>query len=128
MAVLRNGMSYPQDLNPGVGMDDQYTFASNFADFGSSDMSGMIANPIDTTSVPAPKVSTLWYLFAVILLIVAFKFAVEHEHSGMQLSFVGIGVWNFVAVGILSFLFIVLLKVVFNKYHVDGLTELINVV
>jgi hypothetical protein len=78
------------------------------------------------TSTAAPKVSTLWYLFGVILVIVAFKWAVEHEKSGMEFSFVGISVYNWIAVGSLSFLFLVAIKVIFNKYQVPGLTDLIN--
>lgn len=36
------------------------------------------------------------------------------------------GVRNFIVIGIMAVLFILLIKVIFNKYYVKGLSETVN--
>lgn len=134
MPVTQAGVNIPFYMGVGVGPDTSYTESSAFGNIGvggamagASPAAAASGGP-STTASTAPKVSTLWYLLAAFVLIIAFKFAVEHEKSGMSFSFMGIGVYNFIAVGIMAFLFLVSFKVIFNKYYVPGLTELVNVV
>jgi len=41
---------------------------------------------------------------------------------------VKVGIRNFIVIGIMAMLFILLMKVVFNKYPVQGLTQMVNAV
>lgn len=43
-------------------------------------------------------------------------------------SFLGMGLRKFVGLGIAIILFIVIVKVAFNKYPIPGVTDIVNVV
>lgn len=127
MAVLQGGQSVPLMLAPGVGTLNNTVRSSNYAQFGTG--GGISASPANPGAVAtvAPKVSTIWYFFAVILLLIGLKFAVEHERTKMDFSFAGIGVYNFIVITIMALLGIITFKVILNKWQVPGLTDLINV-
>jgi len=82
---------------------------------------------VTTDSPNRPAVNWLWTLLAVFVFMVLLKIAVEHEKSGMQMSFVGVGVWNFVAVGTMAMFFHVVMKAIFNKWYIKGITDFVNV-
>jgi len=129
MPSTQSGNVYPFNGMAGTGSDVQAALSSSFLEYGAE---GTIIpeagtpTTTDTATNTPPKISTLWYLGSIVLLIVILKFAMEHEKSGMEPSFVGIGVYNFIAVGLMALLFIVLAKVIVNKWQVPGLTHVIN--
>lgn len=126
MANLTNGTQVPLQLTAGIGKLQSLSQAGNYLSWG--DGSVVEASPTNAAIPTAPKTSSLLYLFGAVLIIVLFKFAVEHEKSGMQFGFLGISVYNMLAVGSLAFLFLIILKVTVNKWPIPGLTDLVNVV
>lgn len=74
------------------------------------------------------QINPLWYLLAIVILLGVLKFAMEHEKSGLDPKIVGIGVANFVVIGVMATLWIAVEKIIVNKWHVNGLTDLINLV
>jgi hypothetical protein len=95
--------------------------------FMSIPSNGVSADDVDGLDV-VPQVNYLWYILAIFLLLVALKYASQHERSGMQPAIAGIGVYNYIVIGIMSMLFIITAKVILNKYQVKGLTTLVNMV
>lgn len=78
------------------------------------------------STTPAPTVNYLWYLLAIFIILVVLKIAVEHEKSGMDVAFVGVSVYNWVAIGLMAALFLVVIKTILNKYPVNGFTQIFN--
>ena len=128
MPAAQSGYVSPFNGMAGIGTDTEATLSSSFLEYDSGGALIPEAGTPTTTDVVAtqPKVSTLWYLASIVLLIVILKFAMEHEKSGMEPSFVGIGVYNFIAVGLMALLFIILAKLITNKWQVPGLTHIVN--
>ncbi len=125
MPQTQSGVNIPFDMGPGVGDDDMLTLSNSYADFSDNMVN---ANPLSVGQPMAtPKVSAVWYLFGLILILIAFKFAVEHEGS-TEMSFMGISVYNFLAVTLMVIPGIALFKIAVNKYYVPGLTDLVNTV
>ena len=119
------GAIVPFDMLPGIGVAQGMASPSLFADYnGIQAEAAPATNP--TASAPA-KVSTVWYLFAVILIAVLLKFVVEHEKSGMEVGYVHIGFYDWIAVGLMTLIFLIVVKTLLNKYPVPGLTDLVNV-
>jgi hypothetical protein len=77
-------------------------------------------------STTAPTPNYLWYLLAIFVILVILKIAVEHEKSGMDVAFVGVSVYNWVAIGLMAALFLVVIKTILNKYPVSGFTQIFN--
>ena len=135
MPVSQDGSIYPLDAMGGIGQD---IFMMMPADYGVAN--GDSIEPAQLTTqqtagsgqaAASPKTSYLWYIAAVVVLLVIIKFASEHEKSGMDPSFVGIGVYNFIAVTFMAILGIWIVKIIANKYGptagpASGLTDLIN--
>lgn len=127
--ITRAGALVPVNLNQGGGQTVATTLSSYLRGGGSDDAATPIVGvptAIDPTLQPAPKTSILWDLAAIVLVIIALKFAVDHEKSGIEPAFVGIGVYNWVAVGLMAMVFLVVAKTLANKYPVPGLSHIIN--
>lgn len=119
MPVTSGGVKYAFDASPGVGYDDAIIQSSGNPSVVSA--AGDVAGAAST-----PKVSTLWYFFGIIALIIALKFSMEHEKSGMDPQLIGIGVFNLLSVTFMALIGFILLKTILNKYNVPGLTDLVN--
>lgn len=126
MPVAQNGTLYPF-TSIGMGPSIAATTVQEYGSYDAGDITPDAGDPT-TVSPVAPKQSTLWYVGAIVVLIVALKFAMEHEKSGIQPSFVGIGAFNFAAIGLMAVLFIVVIKTIVNKYQIPGLTDVVNAV
>lgn len=121
MPVLGNGQTYAFNSGGGgMGVQDRLTQGAN-----------ALNNPVDAVgtnaSVPVPehRINYMWYLLGVFILLVVIKILSEHEKSKLNPSIMGIGVFNFVVIGIMAMLFMVVAKIIFNKYYVKGITELV---
>jgi hypothetical protein len=81
-----------------------------------------------TTGSPTSKNNpqTVYYLIAVLLILVALRYLTEHEKSRMDVHLVGIGVYNWLIVGLLAVTFEAASKAILNRYYVKGVTELFN--
>jgi uncharacterized oligopeptide transporter (OPT) family protein len=137
MPVSQGGYVYPLDAQGGIGDDVMASMAASYGvptgddiepTQGVTDQATFGAN---TASVPTPKASYMWYIAAVVVVLLIIKFASEHEKSGIDPQFVGIGVYNFVAVTFMAVLGIWVVKIIANKYGsatgpTSGLTDLIN--
>jgi hypothetical protein len=63
-----------------------------------------------------------------VLILFLLKFLSEHDRTELDPAHVHIGGYNLLAVGVTAVVFIVMFKVLFNRWHVPGLTELANFV
>lgn len=130
MARTAAGALYPVNLSGSRGGESVATTLSSYLRNPINDDNPVpvvgVPTALDPTTTPAPKHSILWDLAAVVLLLVLLKFAIEHEKSGVDPAFVGIGVWNWVAVGLMAMTFLIIAKTLANKYSIPGLTHLIN--
>jgi hypothetical protein len=119
-----DGAFVPQDLGPGMGGLDNLTLAGNLADsYNDSPLTTAQAASQDTQ-----QPSYLWYFLAIFIVLVALRFASEHEKIGIkdEPHLAGIGVWNFVTITLMALLGLTTLKTIFNKYPVRGLTDFVN--
>lgn len=78
------------------------------------------------TSTVAPATKVLTYMAAVFVLLLIIKYASEHERSGFNPAFLGVGFYNLVTVTLMAVLGLSASKVILNKYYVPGLTELVT--
>lgn len=125
--LTSDGKVYSQDLSGRSGMNSLLTGGIDFGMYDTTPNVDATSEVLDTNNEPN-KPNLLWILFALFLIVVAMKFAMEHEKSGMQPHFIGIGLWNFVAIGLMVTLFIIVEKTILNKFYVKGVTELVNIV
>ena len=125
--ILANGMTAGTNLSIYSSPTDQLL---NSAGVDSTQAGSPSNAPTAFTSTAAASsTSSIWgALLAVVVLVLVLKYAMQHEKSGMSPSFMGIGVYNFLAVGLMAELFIILSKVIVNKYSGKwpAMTTLIN--
>jgi len=123
--ITANGQFVPLSLDNAYGNQQQVTSPNSF--YNSSGSGAVSANTVAPVASQG-RTSALWYIFAVLLILVAIKFASEHEKSPMRdsISFAGISVYNYIVIGLMAMLFIVTAKIVFNKWQVPGLTDIVN--
>ena len=133
MPVLKNGNIIPLSLTSGFSPLQQA--------LTNSTGTGTLGAPVPLTGISPetaaigasgiqavkPQINYLPYILGFVVLLVVLKIAVEHEKSGMDVSFVHVGVYNWVAVGLMAALFIIIIKTILNKYYVTGLTDIFNV-
>lgn len=94
---------------PIVGAPDSYTLATG----GAAVPSQGHANTIPT-------------IIAIVVFLLVLKWATERAGSKVDVSPLGVNVYNFIAVGLMSVLFITGSKAIANKYVIPGATDLIN--
>lgn len=87
---------------------------------------GPVPATTEITDQPADKKTVLYWvvIFGALLLL---KYT-SNRSEDMTPSIMGIGVYNFIAVTLMAIFGIVGMKVIFNKYKVPGMTELVNAV
>ena len=126
MPADNSGNAYAFDLR-GIGsplkVQDRLT-----APLSLSGGSSIVSADAGMISLPDESVNPLWYLLAVFAFLVIARFATEHENSGIDPKFMSIGIYNFLAVGIMATLFIVVEKIIINKWPVKGFQQLVNAV
>lgn len=112
-------------VNPYGPNNWQLGYTSNT---GSSGASVVSTNPaVAASQNPVITASNPWITFvAIIVILCILKWAMEHEKSGMQPAFMGIGMYNFIAVTLMATLGILTEKAIVNKYPIKGVTNLIN--
>ena len=76
--------------------------------------------------VATPRANYVAYLIGIAVFLIVLKFASEHEKYGIDPKIGGIGAWNFVVFGIMAQLWFVGTKVIFNKWQVKGITDIVN--
>lgn len=125
MPVSRSGQLWPIGSGSGVRPQDRLTMGSLASQYPDIPDEGLTVNAL-ADRADAPKINYLWYVLGIVIVLVALKYASEHERSGMDPKIAGIGVYNYVVIGTMAMLFIVTGKVILNKYPVKGLTEIFN--
>lgn len=130
MPLLPNGSPFAFDLSgrgSSIPIQDRLTQSTSVGNMDNS-FADTGANVSGNTSTTVSSVNYLWYFAAIVAFLIVLKYASEHEKSEFQPSLVGIGVWNFVTIGIMAMLFLATMKVIVNKYHIKGVTDLVNFV
>ncbi len=125
MAATQDGVVFAYGLGPGVNSQKSLTLPSMVQSDIGGGIFGVTGDTSQSSSVSG-GMSTLWWLFGAVVLLIGVKFAVEHEKSPMQVHFASIGVYNYMVVGLMALLFIVPLKAILNKYPIKGLTQFVN--
>ncbi len=120
--ILQDGTNLGQSFIPGTTPAQSITNGYSVSNSDGTSNSGAL----QPTS--APSMAAIWYYFAIIVVIVALKWLIEHEKSGVQPAIVGISVYNWLAISLMSILGIVGFKVIVNKYNIPGLQSLVNAV
>ncbi len=118
------GGSYGVSFQPGISYADQLTIGG-YSDLGSQPTGAPTAPAVQAG---ASKTKPLYYVLAIFLLLVVLKYTSEHEKAGMEPKIVGVGVYNMFAITIMAMFGIIIFKIGFNKYQVDGMTDLVNMV
>lgn len=125
MPVTNSGQLYAFGVQPGMDAQDFLSNPQGLLQPGS--YSGERATTY-AAATAEDQPNYLWYLLGIFILLVIAKIASEHEKSGMEPAFIGIGLFNFFVVGITAMLFLLLGKVIVNKWYLKGMTELFNAV
>jgi hypothetical protein len=128
MPITQEGTMVPFSLGAGQSsfqdLTNPLSFISGYSDSAVATNAGVAS----TNSVATPKMSTVWYLFAIGLTLVVLNFAVERQNSPSQFHLIHIGLWNWIVVTLMVVLGLVTVKTLLNKYQVPGLTDLVNAV
>jgi hypothetical protein len=125
MPVTSDGRVVPLDVRPGIGINDLLTMPGD--ELSHPEMIG--GNDAVQTSAAAtdkPKVNYLWYILGVAVFLVLIRIS-ESKIHGSQPAVLGVGIYNMVVVGTMALLWIVVVKVILNKYHVSGLSEIASI-
>jgi hypothetical protein len=126
MPTLADGRNWAFSTKPGTGIQDQLPNSAGSSAY-TRVVNGSLTNvSLDTSQEVANEPNKLWYLLAILALVIVLKFAMEHDKMGMEPSFIGIGVYNYLAIGLMSMLFIIPAKTLANIYYVPGLSEVIS--
>jgi len=124
MPATRSGQVYPISAS-GMGIDTALTMSGNISGYAAGQTpEAQVFSEYDSDSSP----NYLWYIAGVFVLLVILKIASEHERSGFNPGFMGVGFWNLAVVGIMATFWILIEKIILNKWHVTGLTEMVNAV
>lgn len=131
MPITTQGQVYPLQSIQGVGIAQALTIpgnASSFISVGTPADSGVITPTVVPASSPTvlPQANYVYYLLGIIVLLAVLKYASEHEKSDMDPRIAGIGMYNFVVIGIMAMLFNVSAKVIFAKYPVKGISQIVG--
>ena len=129
MPVTKSGETYGLPLSPGVTTASMLTSGgySNIA----TQANGINPDVVQSTSnqaITAGNKPVVWFLAILAFLVIA-EYARKHEKMKLDNpKIIGIGVLNWIFVTALATSGIFAFKVILNKWHVKGLTDLINVV
>jgi hypothetical protein len=136
MGMTNNQQSVPAntwtngiDVGPGVGNIQALTIPMS-----TLSMKAAASSPTQAAQYSGPLASTsfLGEPFAVwlglVILLIALKFFSERPKSDLNPAFIRIGGYNFLAVGVTAAVFFALLKVIFNKVPVPGVTQFANAI
>jgi hypothetical protein len=85
-----------------------------------------LAGDAEQVEKPA-NTNTVVYWVVIFAALMLLKYT-SNRRDDMTPSILGIGVYNFLAVTLMAIFGIVGMKVIFNKYKVPGMTELVNAV
>lgn len=102
---------------------------SHLRDWGGSVNSQTQAAALNPLGVQLPQTvlgQPMSILVGMIILLIIFKYASEHEKVDLDPRDLHIGAYNIIAVGLASTIFIVVGKALTTRYSVPGLTQFFN--
>ncbi|MHA2642968.1 MAG: hypothetical protein V2G41_10005 [bacterium JZ-2024 1] len=82
--------------------------------------------PSTTTQSEAGPPSAVTILIGLVVLLLILKFVGEHESTAIKPAHISIGGYNLLAVGVTAVVFIALMKLIFMRYTVPGISPLMK--
>ena len=90
-------------------------------------MPGIPADDLAENVAPPASQKSVAYWVVIFAALLILKYT-ANRRDDMTPSILGIGVYNFLAVTLMAIFGIVGMKVIFNKYPVPGMTDVVNAV
>ena len=124
MPVSTGAALFPLDLTSGATPGVAQTNAASYLGGGGMNTSGVTDNNLLQGMKAQGGQHWLWTLLGVVIFLIILGIA--ERRLGEDPKLVGVSVYNFIAVGVMALLFLVVLKVILNKWKWAPLTDLAN--